>query len=120
MDAMTAVAERKILEAQRNGAFDDLPGKGKPLSLTDDSGVPEDLRVCYKILKNAGVTPPELELRRELVTLEALVRCCADEAEAARGRQRLSLLRLQLETAVQQRGVRLHPGYADTVYTRFT
>jgi hypothetical protein len=42
------IAERKILEAQKNGEFDNLPGKGKPLQLEDDSQIPEEL-LAYKI-----------------------------------------------------------------------
>jgi hypothetical protein len=52
------IAEERILDAQRAGAFDDLPGKGKPLQLEDVSWVPEDLRIGYHILKNAHVLPP--------------------------------------------------------------
>jgi hypothetical protein len=67
------VVEEKILEAQRNGAFDNLPGKGKPLELEDQSWVPEDLRVAYHVLKNAHVLPPEAELLKEIRTLEDLL-----------------------------------------------
>src|SRR6266540_3378743 len=38
------IAEQRILEAQRKGEFDNLPGKGKPLELEDLSWVPEELR----------------------------------------------------------------------------
>ena len=54
------IAEQRILEAQRDGAFDNLPGKGKPLELEDLSWVPEDLRIGYHVLKNAHVLPPRL------------------------------------------------------------
>ncbi|TAK00010.1 DUF1992 domain-containing protein, partial [bacterium] len=56
------IVEEKIVEAQRSGAFDNLPGKGKPLELEDLSWMPEDLRVAYHVLKNAHVLPPEVEL----------------------------------------------------------
>ena len=55
------IAEERIREAQRAGAFDDLPGKGKPLPLEDWSWLPEDLRISYHVLKNAHVLPPEAE-----------------------------------------------------------
>ena len=51
------IAEQKIQEALRNGEFDDLPGKGEPLHLEDESGIPEELRLAYKILKNADCLP---------------------------------------------------------------
>lgn len=64
------IAERRIVEAIREGVFDDLPGAGKPLKLEDDSYLPEDLRIVYKILKNAGFVPPEVALQKEIATVE--------------------------------------------------
>ena len=75
------VVEEKILEAQKAGAFDNLPGKGKPLELEDLSWVPEDLRVAYHVLKNAHVLPPEAELLKEIHTLEDLLKYIEDEGE---------------------------------------
>jgi DnaJ-like protein len=75
------IAEEKIREAQRTGAFDNLPGKGKPLQLEDVSWVPEDLRIGYHILKNAHVLPPEAELRKDIHTLEDLLKHVEDEGE---------------------------------------
>jgi hypothetical protein len=75
------VVEEKILEAQRAGAFDNLPGKGKPLKLDDESWVPEDLRVAYRVLKNARVLPPEAELLKEIHSLEDLLRYVEDAEE---------------------------------------
>ncbi len=40
------IAEEKIVEAQKAGTFDNLPGKGKPLELEDLSWVPEELRIA--------------------------------------------------------------------------
>jgi hypothetical protein len=73
------IAEKKIREAIERGEFANLPGAGKPLRLEDDSMIPEDLRVAYKILKNAGCIPPELELRREIITLRDLLRSIKDD-----------------------------------------
>ena len=73
------IAEQRIAEAIANGDLDDLPGAGKPLELDDDSHVPEELRVAYRILKNAGFVPPEIEslrdakAERKLVLLKARI-----------------------------------------------
>ena len=75
------IAEQRILEAQRNGDFDNLPGKGKPLRLEDLSWVPEDLRIAYHLLKNAHVLPPEAELLKDIHTLEDLLKHVEDEGE---------------------------------------
>jgi hypothetical protein len=75
------IAEQRILEAQRNGEFDNLPGKGKPLRLEDLSWVPEDLRMAYHLLKNAHVLPPEAELLKDIHALEDLLKHIEDEGE---------------------------------------
>jgi len=73
MDIFAAPAERRILEAMERGEFDNLPGSGKPLVQEDLSGVPEELRMAYKVLKNAGCVPPEVELRNEVASLRRLI-----------------------------------------------
>ncbi|TMA08377.1 MAG: DUF1992 domain-containing protein [Deltaproteobacteria bacterium] len=73
------VVEERILEAQRAGVFDNLPGKGKPLELDDQSWVPEELRVAYHVLKNAHVLPPEAELLKEIHGLEDLLKYIDEE-----------------------------------------
>ena len=75
------IAEERILDAQRAGVFDDLPGKGKPLNLEDMSWVPEDLRIGYHILKNAHVLPPEAELMKDIHSLEDLLKHVEDEGQ---------------------------------------
>ena len=75
------IAEERIKEAQRAGAFDNLPGKGKRLDLEDLSCVPEDLRIGYLILKNAHVLPPEAELLKDIHTIEDLLKHVEDEGE---------------------------------------
>lgn len=90
------LAEENILAALRRGEFDDLPGSGKPLSLDDDSAVPEALRVAYRILANAGCLPPEQQLRREIRELEDLLLQLDSPAEEQRLRRRLLLLQTRL------------------------
>jgi len=75
------LAEQRILEAQRKGEFDDLPGKGKPLELEYLSWVPDELRIGYIVLKNARVLPPEAELLKDIHILEDLLKHVEDEGE---------------------------------------
>jgi len=75
------LAEQRIQEAQRNGEFDDLAGKGKPLELEDYSQLPEDLRMAYHVLKNAHVLPPEAEIMKDIKILEDLLKHVEDEGE---------------------------------------
>jgi hypothetical protein len=82
MDLFAVIAERRIQEAMERGEFDDLPGKGKPLDLEDDDPmVPGELRMAYRMLKNAGMLPPELELRKEILQLQDLLGAVHDEGE---------------------------------------
>ncbi|MBN1102983.1 MAG: DUF1992 domain-containing protein [Deltaproteobacteria bacterium] len=75
------IVEQRILEAVEKGEFDNLPGQGKPLRLEDDRHVPEDLRVAYKILKNADCLPPEIQERREIRQMEDMLAALPDEKE---------------------------------------
>jgi hypothetical protein len=90
------IAEERIREAIERGEFDDLPGKGKPLDLEDDSHLPPDLRMAYKILKNADCLPPELELRKEIRTTEALLAGIQDTQEKYKQMKKLNYLVMKL------------------------
>jgi hypothetical protein len=90
------IAERKIKEALENGEFDLLPGRGEPLPLEDDSHVPEDLRLAYKVLKNADCLPPEIELRKEIRQMEDMLESIPDEKEKYRQIKRINLKITQL------------------------
>lgn len=104
MDWITSIVEERIREAQARGDFDNLPGRGKPLPPDELASVPEELRVGYRLLKNAGAIPPQLELRKEMITLGDLLSCCEDEDERSRLRKKLSAVQLQYRTMMEQRG----------------
>jgi hypothetical protein len=91
MSLMETIAEKKIRQAQREGAFDNLPGAGKPLALEDDSAVPEDLRLIYKVLKNANCLPPEISLHREILQMRDLLRTIVDDEERLRQFRKINL-----------------------------
>jgi len=63
--------EEKIRQAIANGDFDDLPNKGKPLDLSTWQRTPEHLRMTYSILKNAGISPQEVNLKSQISELKA-------------------------------------------------
>ena len=75
------IVEQRIKEAQERGDFDGLPGQGEPLKLNDDSYLPEDLRLAYKILKNADCLPPEVEEKKAIMQMEDLLDSIPDEKE---------------------------------------
>lgn len=98
MDLLRKIAERRIIEAMENGEFDDLEGKGKPINFEDETWIPEDLRMAYRILKNAGCIPPELELRNEIINMRDLMNTIDDDKERLKKLRELNfkLLRLNI------------------------
>lgn len=78
------------------GEFDNLPGKGQPLHLEDDSHLPPDLRIAYKILKNADCLPPELQLRKDIQTTEELLAGIKDTQQKYRQMKKLNYLIMKL------------------------
>lgn len=90
MDILAKIAEQRIREAMERGEFDNLPLHGQPLKLDDLTSVPEHLRMGYKILKNAGVLPEEMQLKKEIVSLKTLLDVCHDEAEKQTLQQKMN------------------------------
>ena len=70
MNPLDAIAEERIRNAQAEGVFNNLPGEGSPLALDDDPLIPEELRAAYRVLKNSGFVPAEVEALRELHEVE--------------------------------------------------
>lgn len=94
------IAEQRIQAALDEGQLSDLPGKGEPLSLDDDSMVPPELRMGYRILKNAGYIPPELAERNQALQLCDLLAQCqsgSDEHVDALFKLRQIELRMRLK-----------------------
>ena len=96
MSLIDDIAERHILEAMERGELDDLPGTGKPLTLDDHRMVPEELRAGYRLLKNAGYLPPEVESLREIRDLRAILAKVVDSPERDLRVRRLRLLEARL------------------------
>jgi hypothetical protein len=92
------IIEQRIREAQKKGEFDNLEGSGKPLDFTADQSVAEELRLAYKILKNADCLPPELELKKEIRQTEELLAGMSETAEKYRMMKKLNYLILKLNT----------------------
>lgn len=88
-----SIVEQKIQDALKEGKFTDLPGHGKPLKLEDDSNVPEELRMSYKILKNAGVVPKEIELNAEVRRMEDLIAGMTDVSDKFKAMKKLNFLK---------------------------
>lgn len=93
------LVEQKLLEAVSRGEFDHLPGAGRPLDLDDDPLIPEELRVAYRILKNAGFVPPEVETLNQIAALERLA---IGDATAVK---KLALLKARVEARYYEKAL---------------
>jgi len=115
------LAEQRIQQAHEEGAFDNLPGEGKPLELEDDSMVPEELRTAYRMLKNSGHLPPELETNAEIRQLEDLLEHVEDPVEQQRARARLRVLVDRVQTGPEGRTTSLatEQTYKEKLLRRF-
>lgn len=118
MDPVDAIAEQRIREAIERRELEELPGAGQPLKLDDDAHVPAELRAAYRLLKNSGFLPPELQLRREITEAEALIAAATEPSERSRARRRLEMLRLRLGTSAH-RDLRIEEAYYRNVCRRF-
>lgn len=121
MDAFQALVDERIREAMAAGLFDRLPGAGKPLELEDLSGVPQDLRAGYILLKSAGALPEELELKQELLRLDDLISACDDDARSRELRRQRANGALRLSMMLERRGFGpAHAEYFHRCHARMT
>jgi hypothetical protein len=94
---------RALAESQRSGELRAAPSYGKPLNFGDGyDETPAELRMGYKILKDAGVVPPEVELMKQIEALRLALDAAPEGADAAAQRQRLSELRQQLALRLEK------------------
>ncbi len=114
------IAEERIKQATERGEMDNLPGKGKPMIIEDDSRVPDDLRMAFKVLKNAGFTPPEIEARAELVQVEDLLANATDEKTRYKALKRLNYLTMKLGELRPGSSVLDEHSYAERIVDRLS
>lgn len=78
------IAER-LAHAMRSGELRSAPSFGKPLAEAEGwSETPTEFRLPFKILKNAGVPPPEIEMFRKRAALrEQLAAAVTDDERQA-------------------------------------
>ena len=115
------LAENKINEAMARGSFANLPGEGMPLQLEDYSMIPEEMRMAYKILKNAGFTPPELQLRNEIAQLEHNLSTQGDEQERGKVIKRLQCLYIRLDASgMRHTSLAIQQEYYEKILSRLS
>lgn len=93
MDMIEQIAEARIEAALERGELDALPGMGRPLK--DDPSDPlvaPEMRMAMKVLKNAGMLPEDIVVRREIAEVEQLLAGAPDESSRNSTARRLDLL----------------------------
>jgi hypothetical protein len=91
------IVEAIIKDAMERGEFDNLPGQGKPIDLTEYFETPEEVRLAHSILKNAGMTSREVELLKEIAELKQVHTALLDEKK-----------KQDIEKQIQQKQIELN------------
>ncbi len=102
MSPFEKAAEKMIREAMERGEFDHLSGKGKPIDLTAYFDTPEEVRLAYSILKNAGMVPREAELLKEIAELRQMESALVEEKTLAPGASAGERLEIRKEIEKKQ------------------
>lgn len=93
MNSIEYEIECSLTEAHDSGELRGCPLYGKPLPEDDDwDQTPEAFRMPFRILKNAGYCPPELELFKERARLQRDLSACVDPSSQQQIRAQLSTL----------------------------
>jgi len=101
--SLDQVVEAIIKEAMQRGEFENLPGQGKPLDLTTYFETPEEVRLAYTALKNAGMVPEEIDLLQEIATLKEQLGNAHPEEERRRIKKLMSDKQLQYNLLMERR-----------------
>jgi hypothetical protein len=94
---------QSLLESLRSGELQSAASWGKPLDLADGyAQTPDELRMAFKALKEAGFVPPEVETMKRIAALREVIAADPDAPEADAMRQRLSELQQQLALRLEK------------------
>jgi hypothetical protein len=121
MNIFAKIAEERIQRAIEEGVFKNLKGAGRPLHFEDETWVPEDLRLTYRVLKNAGCIPPELEKWKEIMNLKDMINTIDDDRERLRKLRELNF-RIMEVNMIRKRPLYLEdfPEYEERIFEKFT
>ena len=103
MMAFDKIVDALIREAQERGEFDNLPGKGKPIDLDEYFETPEDVRMAQSVLKNAGMTSPEIQLLKEIAELRQLLTSLMDEKKKQEVQKKIREKQIEFNLMMERR-----------------
>ena len=94
---------RSLAQSEASGELRLAKSFGKPLEMGDGyAETPEDLRMGYKILKDAGYVPAEVELMKDIEILRRSLEASPAGVNVVAAQKRLSEMRLQLALRLEQ------------------
>lgn len=97
MNPLIRIAEQRIKQAIEDGSLTFEKFKNKPLVLEDDHFVPDDLKMAYKMLKNSGYLPPEIEEKKEIQKIEDLIARTEDEHVRLKQMKKLNVMLMKVD-----------------------
>jgi len=91
---------RHLTESMASGELSQAASYGKPIDLGDGyRETPEELRMGFKMLKDAGFVPPEVELMKEIAVVRAELASAEHTSDAVKLRRKLLDLEVSLSVA---------------------
>lgn len=94
---------RALADSHQSGELKTARSYGRPLDLGDGyDETPAELRMGYKILKDAGVVPPEVELMRDIEALNRQLEAAIELDAAQALRQRIADKRQHLALRIER------------------
>jgi DNA-binding transcriptional regulator YhcF (GntR family) len=94
---------QSLHDSLRSGELQSAASWGKPLDLADGyAQTPEELRMAFKALKDAGFVPPEVETMKRIAALRQVIAAAPDAPEAEAMRKRLSELQQHLALRLEK------------------
>jgi len=100
--AFDRIVEAMIKEAMERGEFDNLPGQGKPIDLTEYFETPEEVRLAHSMLKNAGMPSREVDLLKEIAELKQLHGALLDEKKKQEIEQKIQQKQVEFSLMMEQ------------------
>jgi hypothetical protein len=100
---MPSAIEKLIDEWVAQSAQEQLPGKGKPLDLEEYFRWPEEKRMGYSLLRNAGCVPPEVGLLQEIDSLKQSIDRCTDPEKRRRLQDQLQARQVEFNLHLEER-----------------
>ncbi|MCP3762780.1 DUF1992 domain-containing protein [Domibacillus sp. A3M-37] len=104
------IAEERIKKTLEEGVFDNLPGAGKPLPKDEFEHLPPELRMSVRMMKNAGFTPEDANLRQDIRNLERLINDCIDPEQKQELKRQLNEKMLRYNQMLSKKRIDTNSG----------